>query len=204
MRMNFAGPTQIRRSIHSARHEVMLVMPSGLGTLEEQVDLAAADSVTDISVRIYIPPTVRGGPSFPECQLTALAKKGVEIHAAPGHAPRMVIIDRSVVVLARNRADYSEGALIARGLPFTPMLVHSLTASTSLEGNDVSPDERQLDPLSREVLRQLALGSKDEVAAREMGMALRTYRRVVARLMGTLDARSRFQAGYLAARHNLR
>jgi len=36
-----------------------------------------------------------------------------------------------------------------------------------------------------------------------MGLALRTYQRAVARVMGTLDARSRFQAGYLAAQRNL-
>ena len=55
------------------------------------------------------------------------------------------------------------------------------------------------EPIAREVLRQLARGAKDESAARDMGMALRTYRRTVARLMDQLNARSRFQAGYRAA-----
>lgn len=63
--------------------------------------------------------------------------------------------------------------------------------------------EEGLTALDREVLRQLALGTKDETAAREMGLALRTYRRMVARLMDSLDARSRFQAGYLAGQRGL-
>jgi len=202
MQLNFAGTLQIRRAIHSARRELLLAIPSDILVLDDQVDLSAAQTVTDVSVRMYVPADARGGSGFPEHQLTALAKNGVEIRTTPWHAPRTVIVDRSVVILARNRVDYSDGALVGRELPFTSMLVHSLMTSASFEESDISSDDRVLDPLAREVLRQLTLGTKDEVAARELGMALRTYRRVVARLMGTLDARSRFQAGFLAARCN--
>ncbi|MGW0752886.1 hypothetical protein [Streptomyces sp. NPDC002587] len=66
-----------------------------------------------------------------------------------------------------------------------------------------SAEDGELPSVAREVLRQLALGTKDETAAREMGMALRTYRRVVAQLMENLDARSRFQAGFLAGQRGL-
>lgn len=59
--------------------------------------------------------------------------------------------------------------------------------------------DQDLEPLAREVLRQLASGAKDATAARNMGLALRTYRRIVAHLLNELDARSRFQAGYRAA-----
>ncbi|MFE0695119.1 hypothetical protein ACFXOK_00265 [Streptomyces sp. NPDC059173] len=115
----------------------------------------------------------------------------------------MVIIDRSVVVLARNRTDYADGALIGHGLPFTPMLVRILTSAARVEKHETPPvEEEPLTPLSREILRQLSRGAKDEAAARDMGMALRTYRRAVARLMDSLDATSRFQAGYAAAQRN--
>ncbi|MBQ0983235.1 response regulator transcription factor [Streptomyces sp. F63] len=207
--MNFAGPSQIRRAIQGARQEVLLSLPghepARQEQLEQQVDTAAARSITgdsDVAVRMYVPSAVRGTDRLPEHTLATLAMEGLEIHSTSGRNPRMAIIDRSIVILACNQADYDDGALIGHGLPFTPILVRSLTSDLP-EDDTVLPDAGALNPISREVLRQLTLGTKDEAAAREMGMALRTYRRTVARIMDSLDARSRFQAGYVAAQRNL-
>ncbi|MFJ6687006.1 helix-turn-helix domain-containing protein [Streptomyces werraensis] len=49
------------------------------------------------------------------------------------------------------------------------------------------------------LLKLLAGGSTDEVAARQLGVSLRTVRRIMAELMNRLGARSRFEAGLLAA-----
>ncbi len=51
----------------------------------------------------------------------------------------------------------------------------------------------------RLLLRLLSLGAKDEAAARHLGVSVRTVRRMIADLMRRMDARSRFQAGILAA-----
>ncbi|MFD7068341.1 hypothetical protein ACFV97_14055 [Streptomyces sp. NPDC059913] len=214
MQMNFAGPSQIRRAIHGARREVLLAMAGDGSPLDDQIDVTAAHAVTGVSgvrVRMYVPLVVRDGADAVDRQLAGLAKEGIEIHPAPDNNPRMAIVDRSVVVLARNRSDYSDGALIGNGLPFTDMLVGSLTLAgrvpAAVDAEAAGPDsgpgaDEQLDPLSREVLRHMALGIKDEAAARKMGMALRTYRRTAARLMTSLGARSRFQAGYLAGQRS--
>ncbi|MGW1774925.1 hypothetical protein [Streptomyces sp. NPDC002104] len=204
MQMNFAGPTQIRHVIHGARREVLLAVPHVSG-LKEQVDVAAAHSVTagsGVSVKVFVPPGERGGVEHHGGRLSELAKEGVEIHALTGHSPRMAIIDGSVVIWAMNQKDYSDGAFIGHKLPFIPLLVRSLTTPEP-PGDGAPAPVQDLNPLSREVLRQLTLGTTDETAAHHMGMALRTYRRSVARLMDSLDARSRFQAGYLAAQRNL-
>lgn len=50
------------------------------------------------------------------------------------------------------------------------------------------------------LLRQLALGAKDEQIARTLGLSLRTVRRRVAEVMDELGAGSRFQAGVEAVR----
>jgi DNA-binding NarL/FixJ family response regulator len=64
---------------------------------------------------------------------------------------------------------------------------------TTAEGEDTpTPQERIL-------LRLLSRGAKDEAAARHLGVSVRTVRRMVADLMRRLNARSRFQAGILAA-----
>ena len=52
--------------------------------------------------------------------------------------------------------------------------------------------------LAPSLLDALASGAKDEAAARELGLSLRTYRRRVAELMAAVGASSRFQAGLRA------
>ncbi|MGW3950996.1 DNA-binding response regulator [Streptomyces sp. NPDC004752] len=48
---------------------------------------------------------------------------------------------------------------------------------------------------TRRILERLLVGRTDDVAARELSVSLRTYRRHVAEIMRELGARSRFQAG---------
>ncbi|SOD62576.1 hypothetical protein SAMN06297387_106153 [Streptomyces zhaozhouensis] len=51
----------------------------------------------------------------------------------------------------------------------------------------------------RRILQKLQIGVTDEVAARELSVSVRTYRRHVAEIMAVLGATSRFQAGVRAA-----
>ncbi|MFJ9890477.1 LuxR family transcriptional regulator [Streptomyces sp. NPDC091287] len=53
--------------------------------------------------------------------------------------------------------------------------------------------------LARQILGALQAGVTDEVAARELTISVRTYRRHVAEIMALLGAQSRFQAGVRAA-----
>lgn len=163
MQMNFAGLSQVRRTIHSARREVLLAVPRGGPALDGEVDLTAARIVAGapgVSVRVYLPPADPEDTALPRCELVGLAKQGVEVHTAPAQNPRMVIVDRSVVVLARNRTDYGDGALIGHGLPFTPMLVRMLTSAAQEDDHEPRPAEEPLTPLSREILRQLSRGPR--------------------------------------------
>lgn len=71
--------------------------------------------------------------------------------------------------------------------PTAPRAVHPPTASGARQ--------RQFST----VLELMALGYKDDAAARKAGISLRTYRRHVADIMRSLGAESRFQAGVIAA-----
>jgi DNA-binding NarL/FixJ family response regulator len=62
-------------------------------------------------------------------------------------------------------------------------------------GSYLRGDVPELAPEARAILRALGAGLTDEVAARQLGTSLRTYRRRVAELMAELEADSRFQAG---------
>ncbi|MBL3667670.1 helix-turn-helix transcriptional regulator [Streptomyces sp. M2CJ-2] len=68
------------------------------------------------------------------------------------------------------------------------------------------PVEKQIDfgnlnraDVARQILNLLQVGITDEVAARELSISVRTYRRYVAEIMALLGASSRFQAGVRAA-----
>ena len=63
--------------------------------------------------------------------------------------------------------------------------------------------DEPLDEVKFAILELLASGVKDEVIARRLGMAPRTYRRHISSLMDELNASSRFQAGLVAARRGL-
>ncbi|MFF3173216.1 hypothetical protein ACFVQ0_11375 [Streptomyces sp. NPDC057900] len=67
------------------------------------------------------------------------------------------------------------------------------------------PDEAlpSLTEIERQILRTLYLVDKDETGVRRLNMALRTYRKYVARLIGRLDADNRFQAALRAPRARL-
>ncbi|WP_067824886.1 helix-turn-helix transcriptional regulator [Nocardia inohanensis] len=63
----------------------------------------------------------------------------------------------------------------------------------------LDPVRPEIDAALRAVLGTLALGLKDETAARRLGVSLRTYRRQVADLMARLGVSTRFQIGVRAA-----
>lgn len=64
-------------------------------------------------------------------------------------------------------------------------------------GQDVAP--LVLDAVQSEVLHKLCAGMKDETAARQMNVSVRTYRRHVATILRSLDVSSRFEAGLRVA-----
>ncbi|MGJ3561550.1 helix-turn-helix transcriptional regulator [Streptomyces sp. INA 01156] len=78
------------------------------------------------------------------------------------------------------------------------------TLGTLFEGlwRHAVPVEKQIDfgnlnraDVARQILNLLQIGITDEVAARELSISVRTYRRYVAEIMALLGASSRFQAG---------
>ncbi|MFD9375465.1 LuxR family transcriptional regulator [Streptomyces sp. NPDC059999] len=87
-----------------------------------------------------------------------------------------------------------------------PEVLHTLgTLFESVWRNAVPAGERIVfgdrdrAALARQILGALRAGVTDEVAARELTVSVRTYRRHVAEVMALLGAQSRFQAGVRAA-----
>ncbi|MFH9665803.1 LuxR C-terminal-related transcriptional regulator [Streptomyces globisporus] len=185
-------------TVRSARQEILLTVPGEIVLGKHSPDFEAILAMRDLDSRVHVlvAPPPEGPQSTQPREFDMLAELNVRISRVPRPTSRMAVIDRRILVVAQNRDDYADGALTGQGLPFIPMLASSLLGGAPpLQENPLATEQRTV-----EVLRQLAQGATDEAAARELGMALRTYRRVVARIMKQLQARSRFQAGVMAAR----
>ncbi|MFI6603709.1 hypothetical protein ACIBHX_46395 [Nonomuraea sp. NPDC050536] len=111
---------------------------------------------------------------------------------------QMVIIDRSVAFVPITPNSRGVGALVIRQAGAVATLV-DLFESIWAKAVDLEPAEPLAPtPLERQVLYLLNNATKDEIAAREMMVSVRTYRRHVAGLLSRLGAASRFQAALLA------
>ncbi len=76
---------------------------------------------------------------------------------------------------------------------------HNAHDPDARNSDDPEPADQEPSDQERMLLQLLSLGAKDEAAARHLGVSVRTVRRMIADLMRRMDARSRFQAGILAA-----
>lgn len=111
-----------------------------------------------------------------------------------------ILVDRRVAILAGDPAERPRRYRVVSA----PEVVQAVAAlfdaawRTSTERAVYETSLAGLRDLAPSLLDALASGSKDEAAARALGMSLRTYRRRVAELMAAVGATSRFQAGLRA------
>jgi DNA-binding NarL/FixJ family response regulator len=134
--------------------------------------------------------------------LLDVAAAGARVRVCEAGLPHeTIIIDRRVMILA------GAGAMRDREFTVTtaPALIDGVHALFDATWETATPlgvrlrqDHPRIDPDGRAILRALGDGLTDEVAARRLGVSLRTYRRRVAELMRLLDSDSRFQAGVRA------
>ncbi|MFC4139934.1 MULTISPECIES: LuxR family transcriptional regulator [unclassified Microbacterium] len=141
--------------------------------------------------------------------ITELAEWGMGVRVHPSVPTKMMIIDRTTVLMPPSAAaDPLEHALVIRDgllmnalLPLFEMLwetavpLGAVPASGASDAGDAPPtvDERVLIAL-------LASGLKDEAIARQLDVHVHTARRRINAVIDRLDATTRFQAGLQAAR----
>lgn len=132
-----------------------------------------------------------------------LSALGSETRTVPVLPMRMIIVDRKVAVVPLEPGNPLKGALVLHSpgaVMALVMLFEEVWRNGSPWGVPLPKDHRGLGPQERELLRLLAAGSTDEVAARHLAISVRTVRRLAADLMTRLNAHSRFEAGVLATR----
>ncbi|GAA4223972.1 hypothetical protein GCM10022254_02420 [Actinomadura meridiana] len=120
---------------------------------------------------------------------------------------KLVIVDDEMALMPLQGDEPGITAII-RPSTLLDILI-SVFNSCWEEATPLYPDQEsaavwpRLSDADRHLLTLLATGLKDEAVARHTGMGARTVSRHVARLLRTLNARTRFQAGVHAARRGL-
>lgn len=181
-----------------------------------EVSCAAADLHTWAAAR---PLARRSRPTSvrkiyrPGVLLDASAARELHEHAGNGVAIRMstqdinetIILDRRTVILAGHVVDGVRRYSVLSEPELVTGVVSLFEAAWrgTRELASFDADMAQVRLLAPRILDLLATGMKDEAAARELGLGLRTYRRRVAELMQALGANSRFQAGARARQFGL-
>lgn len=149
--------------------------------------------------RAIYPDTARTAPTL--CRhLGAMSVAGVAVRTVPQVPMNALIIDGTVAVLPADTTNGSVAVLRLNSVvtTATELFERVWPDAVPLADSDI-PLDTDLSLREREMLRLLALGATDEVAAAQLGISVRTVRRMVAQIMHRLGARSRFQAGVKAA-----
>ncbi|MDP9850000.1 helix-turn-helix transcriptional regulator [Streptosporangium lutulentum] len=196
--------TRIEELALRCRNELRVFDPQGAQTLAN-IDASRPLDRTllenGVEIRIVYLASARNDQSI-ATYATWLTELGGQVRATPTLPTRMIIFDWEAALLPIDPGDSSVGAVLLHGAG----IVTALTAlfeqtweRADAFGEEPRRDERGLSGQEREVLRLLSTGHTDEAVARKLDISVRTLRRITAELMERLDARSRFQAGYLAA-----
>lgn len=131
-----------------------------------------------------------------------LTELGGEVRTVPALPLRMVLFDKEVALVPIDLDNTKRGAVqltVAGAVAALVALFEQVWQSAVPLGDESRQAHGDLTSQERELLRLLSLGLTDEVAARQLGISLRTERRMMAILMQRMGARSRFEAGMLAS-----
>ncbi|MFB7665898.1 LuxR family transcriptional regulator [Kitasatospora sp. NPDC056138] len=104
------------------------------------------------------------------------------------------------------RTDFGAQASVVRSLVVIEALqalFGSAWRNAELLGDRIDLGRSVRNDFAGRILGSLHTGATDEVAARELRVSVRTYRRYVAEILDALGTKSRFQAGVLAAEAGL-
>ncbi len=197
--------TEVRALISGASSHVEIIL-AGEVEIAEAVSPVVSDLLLNDSGRVDVRML---------CTRATLDQQLVRDHAAEGSRLSVrvsglpgltaVIVDgRTALVHAESAVGGRASLIRAESVNRTlHMLFESIWQSAAVPGERIDFGSRNRSDTVQQVLEYLRLGLTDEVAARELSVSVRTYRRYVAEIMTMMDADSRFQAGVRAARLGL-
>lgn len=208
---HIVGVDDVRRRLvtlaMSTEHEVAAFVPGGPQPADILRSSRKLDSETlgrGVQMRTVYVESIRNSQETMR-YARWLVKEGALVRTVPVLPLRMIIADRSLAIIPCAPGEPRQGALVVRhpGIVGVCLALFEeiwqsgselADAAVSQEGAQEGPTAQE-----RELLRLLGLGHADEYVGRQLGVSLRTVRRMMATLMRRMGAKSRFQAGVKAA-----
>jgi DNA-binding CsgD family transcriptional regulator len=173
------------------------VLPQALSAVREAVPALVARGVCVRAVG-FDSSRRRAGTQL---LLESLRASGARVRTTPAVTTWMVVFDATAALVPCRPLEPGEGVVVVRGAGLLSVLSacfeQTWLNATALDAAAPRPPSG-LRPEQLALLRLLAEGVTDEVAARRLGVSLRTIRRWASELADRLNARSRFQAGLRA------
>lgn len=188
--------------------EIAAFVPGG-GQSEQHLEAArpldTATSDRGVRLRYIFLDSCRNSTATRE-YVAWLGERGGLVRTVPRLPLRMLIYDRCRAIVPMDASAADRGALVLEGTGALTGLL-ALFEQTWQQAKPlgesaveaVAGHASPLSPPERAVLDLLTEGFTDEAIARQLGVSVRTVRRLTADLMQRLGARSRFEAGVLAA-----
>jgi DNA-binding CsgD family transcriptional regulator len=208
----YAGPDGTRQALErlafeATREVLALTPPRGHGA----ASLAALDDPLNayllskgVRVQMVCVNSARADVTL-SASARELTGRGALLRTVPVLPLAMVVVDRTWVALPLDPGADKLGAVLLRGagvLDVVCALFHQYWQAAIPWSHRRAPAQ-VLAEQERALLDMLTHGCTDEQAGRRLGVSTRTVGRMVADLMRRLGARSRFEAGVLAARQGL-
>ncbi|MEU8673469.1 helix-turn-helix transcriptional regulator [Streptomyces sp. NPDC048560] len=197
--------TRLEELAHRSTSECLSFMPGGA---QSAASLDASRPLDEDLMRrgvrvltVYLDSVRNDSPTVEYAQW--LHGNGGEVRTVPALPLRMVLFDREVALLPVDPNNTRKGAVQLTGpgvLTALASLFEQVWECAAPIGSTRDRDLAGLTAQERELLRQLTQGATDEIAAKKLGIGLRTARRMMSEMMARLGARSRFEAGVLASR----
>jgi DNA-binding CsgD family transcriptional regulator len=183
--------------IGGVRHSLSVAM-TGPGRFSDSVLRLLTRVGREVAVRVLCTPEAAEASL---ARLRRLPGARLEVRVCERELREVVVVDGGAALVRRGGGDDGRQATLVNDAAAVRAL-ELLFAGTWSRGRRLA-DHLGLSPrlrteLTRNILERLRAGHTDDVAARDLSVSLRTYRRHVAEIMRELDANSRFQAGVRA------
>ncbi|MGW2046994.1 response regulator transcription factor [Streptomyces sp. NPDC001858] len=135
--------------------------------------------------------------------LARLTAEGTQIRVSSGSLPNLALLAREVALVETAAGQDGRPQIVVVRREATDALYQFQQTLWEHAAELMQPRRGarpvRLDEAQTQVLRMLGSGMKDDTAARQMNVSVRTYRRHVAAILRTLGVNTRFEAGLKAA-----
>ena len=190
--------------IRSATGEVLVSTPAATAVSDPIAglrELGTGQLASPVRYRVLVPDAARTHPVLSR-RLLQLHRNGAKVRTASTVPMCAMIVDTATAALPTDRTGRGAVSILKLGSAvgaLAELFERIWQSATPLREPTSLGDVSGLTIREREVLSLLGDGGTDASTAAQLGVSVRTVRRMMSEMMARLGAQSRFQAGLKAA-----